>query len=122
MYIYNYHPITRIFLNKTKARKNPLEPSNFLVPAFATTKAPPAAGDKEIIVYKEEDWTIILDEKDIKKPKEEKNIVGMRHNEYPSIQDQLNAILDYINPASDTDAYIVKKQIQDVNKKYPLPE
>lgn len=47
MKIYNYDRQTGVFLGASVAEPNPMEPGNFLVPAFSTAIAPPAAVGNE---------------------------------------------------------------------------
>lgn len=59
--IYNYHPITREYLNQGLADPDPLEPGNFLLPAHSTEIAPPNISAYEIAVYLVDEWVIMAD-------------------------------------------------------------
>lgn len=63
MKIYNYSPITKEFLGMSDADPSPLEPGQFLVPAFATVRPPPATGANQRAVYSEigAAWSIVPD-------------------------------------------------------------
>lgn len=70
--IFNYHPITGEFLSPGVADDNPLQPDDPIVPGFATTVAPPAGGERQVAVYRNEQgkapqnwpegsWTLVPD-------------------------------------------------------------
>jgi hypothetical protein len=59
--IYNYHPVTLECLGEGVADFNPLEPSNWLVPAHATIKRPPAVKHRECAVFQFEEWRVLPD-------------------------------------------------------------
>jgi hypothetical protein len=56
--IYNYHQETGIFVGIDVADPSPLEPGVFLVPAYATTEAPPACGDGQHQVFRDGGWVV----------------------------------------------------------------
>lgn len=58
MEIYNYSPLTGEYVVATQARPDPLDEGNFLIPANATTDAPPAFGDDEIPVWENGAWVV----------------------------------------------------------------
>ena len=49
--IYHYHPHTGEYTGSTQAQMSPLEPDVPLIPAHATTQAPPAAGAHQAAVF-----------------------------------------------------------------------
>jgi hypothetical protein len=57
MKVFNYHPATGEFLCEEAAHPNPLEPGNWLIPAFATTIAPPTPAAGRVCVFNSDDWT-----------------------------------------------------------------
>ncbi|MDR1276368.1 MAG: hypothetical protein LBL72_08340 [Candidatus Accumulibacter sp.] len=63
MEIYNYHPKTHEFLSKNDARPSPMETGGYLIPAQATTTAPPSTGENEVAVFDPvtESWEIQAD-------------------------------------------------------------
>jgi len=69
MTIYHYHPDTKEFLHEGVADPSPLEPGQFLIPAFATSEKPPAAvkGKKAMFVQVDPEnidsgaWEIVTD-------------------------------------------------------------
>lgn len=54
MQIYHYHPVTGEFLGEGVADESPLEPGAYLVPAQATTTAPPPAMSGKVRVWRGE--------------------------------------------------------------------
>lgn len=54
MQIYHYHPVTGEFLGEGTADESPLEPGAYLVPANATTTAPPTAMSGKVRVWRGE--------------------------------------------------------------------
>ena len=58
MNIYHFIADTGIFYAKGVADESPLEPGVFLIPAHATTVAPPVVSDPEIAVFKDGAWSI----------------------------------------------------------------
>lgn len=63
MKIYNYHPTTGEFLNATLADPDPKNPSNFLIPAYATSKSPPIKKEGYALVYINDKWENLIDKR-----------------------------------------------------------
>lgn len=63
MNIYNYHPATKVFVGESVADESPLEEGVFLVPANATTIAPPAIPADSVAVFENGGWRIAAIEK-----------------------------------------------------------
>ena len=65
MIIYNYHPITRELLGKTKlgdSDKNPLEVGKYIVPANATKVTPSVvAMENEALIFNGSGWSLVPD-------------------------------------------------------------
>lgn len=61
MLVYNYSGLTGEFLGSTEARKSPLEPGVYLIPANATDLAPPALQEKQAAVFHEGSWHVVDD-------------------------------------------------------------
>jgi hypothetical protein len=61
MLVYNYHPETGEFLSRAAAHPNPLEPGNWLLPAFATFDVPPAAIPGYTWVWQDGEWMHVAD-------------------------------------------------------------
>ena len=61
--IYNYDPITRIFTGASEADESPLEPGVYLIPAHATTTAPPKPKKGQVARWRVDDgeWELIDD-------------------------------------------------------------
>ncbi|MDT8901819.1 DUF4376 domain-containing protein [Anaeroselena agilis] len=55
MKIYHYHPDTGIYLGEGEADKCPVSGVN-LIPAFATSEAPPAAGENQYAAFENGAW------------------------------------------------------------------
>jgi hypothetical protein len=58
MEIYNYHPITKYYLNTSIANESPLEPGVFLIPSNATTIKPPKPIDNKIPIWVNDHWEL----------------------------------------------------------------
>lgn len=56
MLVYNYHPITLEYTGCSEADPDPLEKGRWLIPAFATTVAPPDTIDTKYRVFENEAW------------------------------------------------------------------
>jgi hypothetical protein len=61
MQIYNYDHDTGEYQGFAIADENPLEPGEFLIPAFATTTAPPAPGTKQAAAFVAGTWALVPD-------------------------------------------------------------
>ena len=57
MDIWNYNRYTGELINQSEADESPLEPGVFLIPAHATTIAPPEPIEGKAIVFVNEEWT-----------------------------------------------------------------
>ena len=60
MNIYHYIADTGIFYAEGVADESPLEPGVFLIPAHATTIAPPEVTNPEVAVFKNGGWSVEL--------------------------------------------------------------
>jgi hypothetical protein len=58
MNIYHYIADSGIFYAEGMADKSPLEPGVYLIPAYATTVAPPVVVEPEIAVFKDGAWSV----------------------------------------------------------------
>lgn len=64
VYVYAYNGKTKEYIhNAEPAQVDPLEPDNLLIPAHATTIAPPEVGEKEVAVFDEAacEWQVKAD-------------------------------------------------------------
>ena len=59
--VYNYNPDTGEYLGPETAYESPLEPGVYLIPAHATTIAPPEADDGRVAVFADGAWTLVED-------------------------------------------------------------
>ena len=61
--IYHYHPASGEYTASTQAQMSPLEPDVPLIPAHATTQAPPAAGEHQAAVFDAaaQKWQLVPD-------------------------------------------------------------
>lgn len=66
MKIYHYNPANGAFTDESDAHPSPLEDGVFLVPAHATTIAPPASGEHEVAVFENDTWTLKADYRGVK--------------------------------------------------------
>lgn len=57
MLVYSYDATTGEYLGSEDAHPNPLEPGNFLIPAFATDIAPPSELSGFVRVFSNGSWT-----------------------------------------------------------------
>lgn len=58
MQIYNYDEKTNVLIGTSVADESPLEPSVFLIPAYATEIAPPVVPDGQEAVYDGVGWVL----------------------------------------------------------------
>lgn len=58
MEIYNFHPSTGEFLDRSKADPDPVQDGAWLIPAFAVAKQPPATGEHQVAVFVGDSWEI----------------------------------------------------------------
>lgn len=61
MKIYNYHPNTGEYLSQNKADLNPMQPDNWLIPAYSTADVPPETGENEAAVFSDGVWSTVPD-------------------------------------------------------------
>lgn len=61
--VYNHHPDTRIYTGASQADESPLEPGVYLIPAHATTVAPPDVPEGHLARWRLDDgmWEIVPD-------------------------------------------------------------
>jgi hypothetical protein len=59
MIIYNYSSLDFAFTFQSKADQDPLDPTNYLIPAFATTIAPPTPGEHEAACFINGAWQLV---------------------------------------------------------------
>ncbi|MDB0511064.1 phage tail protein [Ralstonia solanacearum] len=59
--VYHYHPTTGEYAGSSPADHSPLESGVVLIPAHATTQAPPAASAREVAVFSDRSWSIEVD-------------------------------------------------------------
>ena len=60
MRIYSFNWATGEYTGQDEADQDPLDPGNFIIPAYATTKAPPELESNQRAVFDREkdDWTV----------------------------------------------------------------
>lgn len=58
MNIYNYHPETKVFVGMTQADPDPLVEGGWLIPAYATTVAPPRITAGNQAVWLGDSWKL----------------------------------------------------------------
>jgi len=61
MNIYNIHPQTGEYLNTGIADESPLEPGEYLIPAYATAIAPPSVLANQKAVFDGDAWSVLAD-------------------------------------------------------------
>lgn len=61
MIVYDYNPETGEYNGIGEAQESPLEPGVYLIPAHATTIAPPEAGAGHVAVFADGAWTLVED-------------------------------------------------------------
>jgi hypothetical protein len=113
MNVYNYHPVTKIFLSQEPADPDPMTPGNWLIPAYATMIEPPTGDKNQFAVFNEEEkaWKLIYI-----KPYEP-SYAEKRVAEYPSV-------FEYIDGVVKGDQEQINKYIKAclaVKEKYPKP-
>lgn len=58
MQIWHYDPQTGELIGSSLAHESPLEPGVFLIPAWATSTAPPSPGARQAAVFRDDTWSI----------------------------------------------------------------
>ena len=58
MDIFNYHPISGVFLGASKADPNPIVEDEWLLPAFSTPTPPPTVPEGEMAVWEGDAWVL----------------------------------------------------------------
>jgi len=60
MKIFSYHPVTRHFVEVAEADPDPMQPGEYIVPAFSTTATPPAvvAGQAAVYLPESDRWEV----------------------------------------------------------------
>ena len=121
MKIYNYTFDTGLYIGESLADESPLEPGKFLIPAHATTIAPPNAQDGKTINFENGAW-VINDIPVIESEPEPEPVVltyaQKRVMEYPPMANYLDGVVK-------GDQEQIDKYITDclaVKAKYPKPE
>lgn len=61
MQIYNYTPATGEYLGASQADSDPLVDGNWLIPAYATTVAPPSVESNQKAVWTGSAWSVVAD-------------------------------------------------------------
>ncbi|AKZ26172.1 phage tail protein [Ralstonia nicotianae] len=59
--VFHFHPTTGEYTGSSLAEHSPLEPGVVLIPAHATTQAPPETGAREVAVFRDDAWHIASD-------------------------------------------------------------
>lgn len=86
--VYAYDPITKEYRRTTKARKDPKNPSRYLIPAFATETEPPAPGENQKVVWDGQAWR--LEDIPQPEPKPEPTEEELRQQEIWKLEGMLN--------------------------------
>ena len=118
MKIYNYSSFDGVYLGEGIADISPLEPDVFLIPANATTIAPPPFQDGKTINFQDGAWVL----NDIPQPEPEPTpepltYAQKRIAEYPPMADYLDGVVK--GDQAQIDAYIAACLA--VKAKYPKP-
>ena len=99
MKIYNYNRDTKEFVNQTDASPNPLTSGEWLIPANATTDAPPSVGVGKVAVWDNDSW-IVKDDNRGTTVYDTTTATGYDEEIYASE----SLVVDYIGPIKDTHA------------------
>lgn len=59
--VYHYHPLTGVYTDESIAEPSPLEPGEYLIPAYATALEPMAAEPGFARVFTGDAWVVIQD-------------------------------------------------------------
>lgn len=59
--VYNYHPLSGVFLFEGEADKDQLDADNWLIPANATDKKPPKQKSGYALAFKNDKWENVID-------------------------------------------------------------
>jgi hypothetical protein len=96
MKIYNYDRVTGLYTGGSLADQNPLEPGNWLIPAYATTVEPPAPQDGKVILFVNNAW--VYEDVPVQVVAEEPEppvltYADYRRIEYPPFTDYLDGVV-----------------------------
>lgn len=59
MKVYHFDIITKLLAGVSDAQSNPMQPSEFLIPAFATAVAPPPLTQNEAAKWESDHWIVV---------------------------------------------------------------
>lgn len=125
MKIYNYHPLTKVFIGISDADPNPMREGDYLIPADATTVQPPSFGQGQQAYWNGSAWGI----QNIPSPEPEPEPVPL-----PLTWDNIRAERNYKlletdwvftpdSPVQDTQSWITYRQaLRDVPQTFSTPE
>ena len=118
MKIFNYHPDTFEYLGEGVADKDPLDPSNWLIPACAVTYPPPDPIEGKIIYFEDARWIYKDPPAPPASPEQNFTYKDFRAFEYPPFTDYLDGVVK--GDQAQIQAYI--DACLAIKEKYPKPE
>lgn len=138
MEIYNYNSSTFEYTGASLADECQIVPGDYLIPAYATIKAPPVVGENEICVFDEhnQEWIVAADYRGQHVPNpyvegdytvitkidvrpedigfeepDEQTVEEQRIHAYPLIGDQLDAIMKWITSGNIS---VIPQELKDI--------
>ena len=63
MKIYNYHPEYNHYIGESIADESPLEPGEYLIPAYATSIPVPEYSDGTVPVFNGTEWEVVTEDR-----------------------------------------------------------